>query len=135
MPVDNFGREIPTLNASDLLGETKTSKANAEPSNKELADIMKKMSSSFESNMEKTKDMFNAIVRSMDSGKRKENSDAKIFGIQDKVYKLISSEWNSSGGAAGAKRLDRLVSAGLKKEAYMLTMMLWAIKFSLQIEF
>lgn len=116
MPIDNFGREIPNLNPSDLLGNTKTTQQNKTTTdNKDLAGLLSSMSEKFDSSVRKVEEIFGKLMSYMKNTEKQDKKLDKMMSFQERMYKLTTTEFNRSGGAEGAKRMNELVKHGLKK--------------------
>ena len=115
MAIDNFGRQVPNLNPSDLLGNTKTSQTSSSKDDKELAKLLASMSAKFENNVKQTKAMFDSIINYMKKQDKDRSESKKSSSFQDKMYKFNQSAFQSQGGASGGKNLQKLVQHGLKK--------------------
>jgi len=115
MAIDNFGRQVPNLNPSDLLGNTKTSQESKSKDDGTLAKLLASMSSKFESNVKKTKEMFDSIINYMKKQDKERSESKKSSSFQEKMYKFSQASFQSQGGTTGGRDLKKLVNHGLKR--------------------
>ena len=115
MAIDNFGRQVPNLNPSDLLGNTKTSQTSSSKDDKELAKLLASMSAKFENNVKQTKAMFDSIINYMKKQDKDKSESKKSRSFQEQMYKFNQSSFQSQGGTSGGRNLKKLVEHGLKK--------------------